>query len=189
MRAANNNCYMAYYPHIRDFKRFYIQTSSDSSAIDIAEQYGIIAKTHPLVSLPQVKSPASNDWYDENGTDEYTDKLYYQSIDYSVDFYLKTRSAESFDDATNSLHSSIRSFFNKIGQGDFSFYDEATRQGKQKVRYDSGNYEDNKIVWASDNEYYYARCIFSITFKINDPITNIGYNSGVLSNRIAYVSI
>lgn len=179
---------MAYYPHIRDFKRFYIQTSSDSAAIDTAEQWGIIAKTHPLVSLPQVKTPASNDWYDENGTDEYTTKMYYQSIDYSVDFYLKTRSTESFDIATSSLHAAIYSFFNKIGKGEFTFYDEATGQGRRKVRYNSGSYEDNKIVWTSDDEYYYARCIFTLSFKINDPTTDIGYNSGVLS-VVSYADI
>ena len=167
---------MVYIPEIIDYKPFYIQTDVDSSAINTTE-WGLIAKTNPFPVLPAPKEPYKNDWADEDGDDEYiglTDEngdyhsgMRYEPIEFDVSFYIKTTGEE----AEKTLVSQIESFFQKISRREFKIYDSYTGIGRQKVRYagfDEESYKRNKM-----NGEGWARAIFSVKFKVNDPITRI----------------
>lgn len=174
---------MVYIPEIIDYKPFYIQTDVDSTAIDTTF-WGLIAKTNPFPVLPSPKEPYKNDWLDEDGDDEYiglTDKngdyhsgMRYESIEFDVSFYIKTTG----EDAEKTMVSQIESFFQKISRKEFKIYDSYTGIGRQKVRYAGFDEESYKRNLKKGNGW--ARAIFSIKFKVNDPITRITLSNNIL---------
>lgn len=165
---------MIYVPKIVGYKPFYVQTSSDTVAVDTTE-WGLVAKSNPYPVIPTPKSVYKNDWKDENGDDEYADAISYSSISFSMSFYIKT-----FDDgertAKEVMLSQIDSFFVKVREGEFMVYDSYTGVGYRKVRFDSYREDSFK---AREN---WARCIFSVTFKANDPVTRmkLGDNGNII---------
>lgn len=156
---------MIHIPEIIDYKPFYIQTASMSSAKDI-KSYGLIAKSTPFPILPSPKDPYKNDWLDENGDDEYVSVMHYKPIEFTVAFYLKAYD-ETGSSAEQQLRQRIDDFFSLIRDGEFKIYDSYTGIGRQKVRY--AGYEEESFK-RRDN---WARVIFHIKFKVNDPITRI----------------
>ena len=163
---------MAYIPDIIGYKPFYIQTSVDDKAIDTT-QWGLVAKTNPYPILPSPKTPYNNEWKDENGDDEYTQEMYYESIEFSVSFYIKTYST-SDKSAEAILREQVNAFFAKISQGEFMIFDSYTGIGRRKVRY--AGFGDNQFVSRKD----WSKAVFSIKFKANDPITSIVLKGGKL---------
>lgn len=164
---------MAYIPDIIDYKPFYIQTNVEEGAIDTTE-WGLVAKANPFPVLPNPKEPYNNEWLDEDGDDEYNDQMHYESFEFSVSFYVKTLG----DNAESTLISQIDEFFSKIRQGEFMVYDSYTGIGRRKVRYAGFDEEGYKRRFKSDKNW--ARAIFSVSFKVNDPITRIILSEGKL---------
>ena len=164
---------MAYFPDIVNYHPFYIQTDVDDAAIDTKE-WGMVAKTNPFPALPTPKEPYKNNWLDENGDDEYNKKMYYESFEFDVQFYVKTIGTN----AEAVLLSQIEGFFAKIKEGEFMIYDSHTGLGRQKVRYAGFNSEEYKRRFQATKDW--ARAIFTITFKVNDPITRVTMINGKL---------
>lgn len=171
---------MAWLPYISNYKPFYIQTETDLAAWSTGV-YGLVAKSNPYPALPEPKDPYKNDFHDENGDDEYTAAMRYKSFTFKVKFYVKTFDVVTNNvvtkTATEALREQIASFFNLIKNGEFKVYDSYTGLGRQKVRYAGYDEEDNAFL-ARDN---WARLIFSVTFKVNDPITAMAFSNGVIT--------
>lgn len=168
---------MPYLPFISDYKQFFIQTESDVSAWG-TDVYGLVAKSNPYPSLPEAKEPYKNDWHDENGDDEYVASIHYKAFTFSVQFYVKTFNVLNGQgvvtkSAEQVLREQMDSFFNKIKTGEFKVFDSYTGLGRQKVRYVSYS-EDNGFVARDD----WARLIFKVTFKVNDPMTSMKLLNG-----------
>jgi len=170
MSATTNT--QAYVPLIKGYKPFYIQADNSNGAKD-TRYWGMVAKTNPYPILPTVKAPYSNDWKDENGTEEYVEQMNYESFELTVTFYAKAFSTQS-QNAAYILKSQIKSFFDYIQNGYIRVYDSYTELGWQNVRYQSYAEESFK---AKDN---WARAIFSVTFKVNDPTTEVYLQNGEL---------
>ena len=163
---------MAFVPKIQNYRPFYIQASSDSSAVD-TRLFGMVAKTNPYPILPNAKTPYNNDFKDENGDDEYVAEMFYEPVEFSVSFYVKT--FDSFaQTAAAVMNEQISLFFKSVRNGYFMTYDAFTGVGFRNVRYVSYNMEEYK---ARAN---WARCIFSVTFKANDPVTRVMLDNGAL---------
>lgn len=160
---------MVYIPDIIDYKPFYIQTGIDAEAID-TRQWGLVAKSNPFPVLPNPKAPHKNEWHDEDGDEEYVEQMRYDSIEFEVMFYVKAFASED-SSAESVLRLQIEDFFAKIKSGEFSIYDSYTGIGRQKVRYAGFSEESFKRSLLSNNDW--ARAVFSIKFKVNDPITRI----------------
>ena len=161
---------MVYIPEIVDYKPFFIQTESDTVARNTTE-WGLIAKTNPYPLLPNPKDPYKNDLHDENGDDEWVEKMYYQPIEFEVSFYVKAYETGS-ESAEIVLRKQIDEFFSAIRAGKFKIYDSYNGIGRQKVRYAGYSEED------FTKRGNWARAIFKIKFKVNDPITRM-----VMSNN------
>lgn len=157
---------MAYYPTILGYKPFYIQTCEDYDAVNVMTEYGMIVKAHPYPLLPQPKAPYNNDWKDENGDDEFVSPLFYEAEEIAYDVVIKTFTTDD-ESAETILRHQMDEFFAKIHCGEFGFYDAYTGIGRRKVRY-AGYKEDS--FKAKDN---WARAIFTLKFKVNDPITRM----------------
>lgn len=161
---------MVYIPDIVDYKPFYIQAESDSVAKNTIE-WGLVAKVNPYPLLPNPKQPYSNSWNDENGDDEWCEKMYYESIEFTVSFYIKAFDSEG-KTAKELVRNQIDDFFAYIRDGEFRIYDSYNGIGRRKVRY--AGYEEDQFISRND----WAKAIFSIKFKVNDPVTRM-----VLSNK------
>lgn len=157
---------MAWLPFIRGYRPFYIQTSSDAKAWG-TEAYGLVAKSNPYPVMPSPKTPYSNDYKDGDGDDEYVGVQYYESQEFSVKFYCKVPGGGASE---KMLRDQILAFFEKIKQGDFCIYDSYTGIGRRGVRY--AGYEEDSFL-ARDG---FARAIFTVKFKVNDPVTRMYYN-------------
>ena len=164
---------MPYLPSINNYKPFYIQTDSDASAIDTAERWGMVAKTNPYPAMPEPKEPYKNDFHDEDGDDEANAAMHYQSFTFSVEFYVKAY-ADGDTSAAAVLRSQMSAFFGHVRNGEFRVYDSYTGLGRRRVRY-AGYEESDGGFRARDN---WARLMFSVTFKVNDPVTAMTLTDG-----------
>lgn len=164
---------MVYIPEIVDYKPFYIQTASQSVARDTIE-WGLIAKVNPYSLLPNPKEPFKNEWYDENGDDEWCEKMYYEAIEFSVSFYIKAYDSLE-GTAEEIIRDKVEDFFSHIKEGQFKVYDAYNGIGRQNVRY--AGYNEESFVRRKN----WARAIFEVTFKANDPITRmVLYNGAII---------
>lgn len=164
---------MVYVPDIIDYKPFYIQSEADAGATDTVA-WGMVAKTNPFPALPTPKEVYKNEWLDEDGDDEYNTKMFYEAYEFNVQFYMKTigESPES------TLMGQIESFFSKVKEGEFMIYDSFTGIGRQKVRY--AGFEEDEFRKGGTGTSSWARAIFTIKFKVNDPTTRISLINGKL---------
>lgn len=164
-------------PAIANYKKFYIQVGTNT-LYDTKEQWGFIAKSNPYPALPSPKTPYKNDWKDANGDDEYTTHLYYEAFSFDVSFYIRTKN-EDGKTAAEEIRTKLASFFSTIKEGEFKVYDEYTALGRQKVRF--GGYKEESFKARGDK----AVCVFTITFKVNDPVTMMKLND----NKTEIVSV
>lgn len=161
---------MVYIPDIVNYKPFYIQAESDSVAKNTTE-WGLVAKVNPYPLLPNPKQPYKNEWYDENGDDEWCEKMHFESMEFSVSFYIKAFDTNG-KTAGELVRNQIDEFFSYIREGEFKIFDSYNGIGRRKVRY--AGYEEEQFVSRND----WAKAIFKIKFKVNDPITRM-----ILSNN------
>lgn len=164
---------MVYIPDIINYQPFYIQTDAEEGAIDTT-QWGMVAKTNPFPALPTPKEVYKNEWRDEDGDDEYNAKMNYEAFEFDVQFYVKTIG----NDAASTLLSQIETFFDKVKEGEFMIYDSYTGLGRKGVRYAGFNSEEYKRRYKATGDW--ARAIFTVTFKVNDPITKVVLTDGKL---------
>lgn len=160
-------------PTISGYKPFYIQKGDN--CYDTKLQWGFIAKSNPYPALPTPKDPFNNEWKDENGDDEYTTHLYYESFTFDVQFYIRAKDTVSgsavTETASETIRAKLKAFFDVVKEGELKVFDSYTALGRQKARY--AGYKEEKFRARGDS----AVCIFTITFKVNDPTTLMKYNS------------
>ena len=166
---------MVYIPDIIDYKPFYIQTKTDVVARD-TQEWGMVAKINPYPLLPNPKDPYKNERHDQHGDEEWCDKMYYESIVFDVSFYIKAYDNEE-SSAEDLIRDQVESFFGLIKQGDFKTYDAYNGIGRQKVRY--AGYSEESFIRRRN----WARAIFRITFKANDPITRMTIRDGKIEEK------
>ena len=168
---------MPYTPVIKDYKPFYIQAPGDTYAWDTRD-YGMVAQSQPNPDNYEVKEPYNNEWFDENGDDEYLGQtvsgtyvsaIKLKSNELTVSFFIKTFQSAGVP-AVVGLNALRNSFRSKIVFRPFSFYDSWNERGYKNVRFVKDEVEQQNI---TDEE---AWMIFSVTLKINNP-ANRGYLS------------
>lgn len=162
---------------ISDYKPFYIQKtlSGVATCYDSRVQFGMVARSNPYPALPTPKDPYKNEWLDANGDDEYTETLYYSAYEFEVSFYAKALSSGG-SSAAEVLRGWLNSFFTFVKDGDLEIYDSYTAIGRRKVRY--AGFAEDSFVSRKD----WASTTFTITFKVNDPVTLMKYSGGTIIN-------
>ena len=153
---------MPYVPDIKDYKPFYIQTDSDTAAIDTASSFGMVAKSNPYPLLPEPKDVYTNEWKDEDGDDEYipAEGLKMSAYEMSVKFGMKG------DKGT--ANKNLKAFLDYLRGGTMKLYCDYTKIGRQNVRFVSIG-EDATLARDAGGDLL----IIKITFKVNDPVTDI----------------
>lgn len=161
---------------IANYKPFYIQYGENALATDTKEAWGMVAKTNPYPLLPSPKNPYGNDWKDEDGDDEYTTYMHYEGFEMEVEFYMKAVDGQNTTAAAD-LHLAAWSFFQAVREGNFRVYDAYTKLGFQRVRYAGSDFGDATFKERKGT----ATAMFKVKFKVNDPVTRMTYNNGVIT--------
>lgn len=131
--------------------------------------WGIFCKNIPFKLFDKVKAPSKRIWSDEHGDDEYIPStgLFLEAYTMKVEFACKkgTDSMSSVSD----VRTNVGNFINYLREsGMMKLYSSHTKIGRQNVRLESVG---EKATWISDEDMEFL--IFEVTFKVNDPVTNI----------------
>lgn len=154
---------------------FYIQKAgSGNTCKNSLTEWDMAVKSFPFKYLPEAKDPSHNDWYDENGNDEYVpSELKFKAYDIDVEFIIcedDTTSAGATTTSDKHIRTKLTAFFNYIKSGEFKIVDSYTGIGRQHIRY--VKFDSQSFRRRADH----AMLVFKVTFKVNDPITNMKYN-------------
>lgn len=171
---------MLYVPPIRDYKPFYIQSGTASVATDILSAYKVVIKTHGYPSYRKPKEPYKNDWFDEHGDDEYLAQMFYEAFTFNAECALFASGAN----ARAALAAGVLAFQNALA-GEFSVYDDWTKFGFRGVRLSQFQMPSDGdfsvfTVRAGNTTTEYTRVIFSVEFKVNDPVTRMVLSNGAI---------
>lgn len=164
---------MLYVPPIRDYKPFYIQVGTAQTATDIKDTYKVVVKTHDYPSYRKPKEPYKNDWKDEHGDDEYVAQMFYEAFTFKAECVMLASGSTARAD----LKAGVLAFQNALS-GEFKVYDSWTGFGFQHVRLSQfpiptdGNYDVFEARIGNTIQEY-ARVIFTVEFKVNDPVTQM----------------
>lgn len=138
----------------------------DALVVDTFDNWDIVCKDFPFKLYGEAKELPVTDWKDEDGDDEYIPKeLKIASYEMDVEFVYKGD--------MNTANTKIKGFLDYLtGRGgtgaELMVYDTYTKIGRQKVRFVS-----------VDDDVFYRQeeggdvVVFVVTFKVNDPVTDI----------------
>ena len=132
--------------------------------------WGVWCKDIPFKIYGKAKDPAKRTWYDEHGDDEYVSSsgLFLEAYNIKVEFGCKKvdNSQASVDD----VRAKVGAFLKYLREsGMMKMYSSHTRIGRQNVRLES---VDDNAKWSVDDGGF-EFLIFEVTFKVNDPVTDI----------------
>lgn len=131
--------------------------------------WGIFCKGIPFKLFDKVKEPAKQSWFDEHGDDEYIPSTGLFLEAYTMKVELACKKGRDGMASVDNVRTNIGNFLTYLRQsGMLKLYSSHTRIGRQEVRLDSVG--DN-AKWVNDDNGEFL--IFEVTFKVNDPVTDI----------------
>ena len=143
--------------------RIYMQMEKDGAeVIDTIDSFGMYCMENPFKTCSEVKEPTKRTWYDEHGDDEYIPKdgLYMSSYENKVKFGFKGKAYGA--------NEKLKAFLQYLRGGMMKMYCEFNGVGRKNVRLKSVDPVLYRNV-QGDEEIL----ILSVTFKFNDPITDV----------------
>ena len=150
----------------RPYAIYFKKMKSDALVVDTLDNWGIVCKEFPFKLYGEAKELPSHDWKDKDGDDEYIpSELPIASYEVEVEF--------AYKGVMDSANANIKGFLDYLtgrdGSGaELMVYDTYTKIGRQNVRF----------VSVGDDVFYRQEeggdvVVFSVTFKVNDPVTDI----------------
>ena len=136
--------------------------------------WGIFCKQIPFKMFDKVKAPAKRSYYDEDGDEEYIPEsgLKLEAYTMKVEFGCKkiAKGNNYGSAAVNDVREKVGKFLGYLRtSGMMKMYSSHTRIGRQSVRLDSINDSATWITEEDGTEFL----VFEVTFKVNDPSTDI----------------
>lgn len=163
-----------YNPPLRTYAPFYIQwVNSLQGAIDIRSRYGVTILVHEYPAKMAPKDVYTIDWKERNGDDEYGPSGWK-----AISLKLKCVIFSNADDkntAREEIRDAVRTFREALSlERGFWIYDDWTKHGFKKVRL-----EEFQEIGEGDFRVFDGMCrlIFTVTLKVNDPISRIRYRA------------
>lgn len=166
MNALYDNTNTKLHTMARPYAILFQKMMSNAPVVDTFDNWGVVCKDFPFKLYGEAKELPSHDWKDEHGDDEYVpSELKIASYEVEVEFAYKGE--------MNTANANIKGFLDYLtGRGgtgaELKVYDTYTRIGRQHVRYVS--VEDDVFYRQEDGGDV---VVFVVTFKINDPVTEI----------------
>lgn len=148
---------------------------SGGSTFESVTTFGIFCKSIPFKIAEKAKEPAKTSWYDEHGDDEYIPStgLFLEAYSMEVEFGCKLITSErdvaKFGVTVSDVRTTVGNFLKWLRESGMIFLMSTyTRIGRQNVRFE-GVSDDAK--WKNENGEEWL--IFKVTFKVNDPKTDV----------------
>lgn len=158
------------------WRNFFLQKMGTGSSInESVGKWNIYCKDIPFKIFNQAKAPAKRTWFDEHGDEEYipSEGLYIEAYSIKVEFGCKCKE-DTIDASREGVRENVKAFVKFLREsGMLMMYSSHTGVGRQNVRFES---IDDSTKWSQgDDGWWYL--IFSVTFKVNDPVTEIMIDS------------
>lgn len=168
-----------YYPSIPGYAPFYVQMKTAQTATNLLTEYGCVINSHSYPANFTVKEPYKNEWFDEDGDDEYIPStgLHLEAFTFTQECCMLFNAGDSAASRA-ALASQYRSLADYLHGGEFSFFDDWTKIGYRNVRLSSISTIEEEAFKATTDGKVLLR--FSITFKVNDPITKMKLLNGAI---------
>ena len=147
--------------------------TTGASVIDSQTQWGIVCKKFPFEPISEAKDLPSKSWHDEDGDDEFIPNVIpMKAYEVDVEFICVAPNGQA--------GVKIQSFLNYLTGRDtpstgskLQIYDTHTKIGRGDIRF--VGYKNDAFMLPSSGEDV---VVFTITFKINDPVTQITLSNG-----------
>lgn len=163
-----------------DWQNFYLQkmgmdgNNQPYAVCESVGTWGVFCKSIPFKLAEKAKEPAKRTWYDEHGDDEYisSDGLFMEAYTMEVEFGCKligSSKATTYGIAVDDVRAKVALFISYLREsGMMKLYSKYTGIGRQDVRLDSIK-DDAK--WKNEDGEQWL--IFKVSFKVNDPVTDV----------------
>lgn len=150
------------------YEKVYIQKIGTGSPVkETIADFDIYCADMPFKLFVEAKTPSKRDWYDEHGDDEYIPNGGLKLKAYTMDVRFCCKGDKY------SSNEKIKKFINYLtgldGSGaEMKMYCTWTKIGRKGIRFDKLN-DKAELLRDEDGD----TLVFTITFKVNDPITDI----------------
>lgn len=150
----------------KPYSIYFRKMNDESPVVDTLGKWGVVCKDFPFKVYGDAKDLPKHDWKDEDGDDEYIPSvLPISSYEMEVEFAYKG----AMDSANKKIKEFLDYLTGRDGTGaEFSVYDTYTRIGRQHMRFVSVK-DDIFLRSESGGDVI----VFAVTFKVNDPVTDI----------------
>lgn len=145
----------------------YIQKSiSGSTVYETVADFEMYCMDIPFIIFGEAKELPKNEWKDENGDDEYIPStLCMESYEMTVKFAYKGTEKS----ANTKINAFLRYLTGIDGSGaEMSMYSTYTQIGRRNIRFVKVS-DDAELIRDKNGDIL----MFEVTFKVNDPTTNI----------------
>lgn len=156
------------------WQNFYLKGATGNWKESVAT-WGIFCKNIPFVIVNKAKQPAKRTWLDEHGDDEYigSNGLYMEAYTMKVEFGCKVLTSGDATkygtSALNNVRTAVDTFITWLRTaGMMKMYSSYTGIGRQNVRLES---VDDDAKWKKEGGEQWL--VFKLTFKVNDPVTDV----------------
>lgn len=164
-----------------DYHKLYFQKSKDGEpVIETISSWGMYCMDIPLSTSYVAKDVSSNSWNDEDGDDEYIpQKLMIKSREVTIKLGFK---GDKFS-ANKAIKKAINYLTGADGTGvEMKFYCTYTKEGRCSVRFVKIN-DNAELVRDDDGDIL----VIEVVLKVNDPITDITYQTDKSGNITSLV--
>lgn len=150
------------------YEKVYIQKIGTGSPVkETIADFDIYCADMPFKLFVEAKAPSKRDWFDEHGDDEYIPNGGLKLKAYTIDVRFCCKGDKY------SSNEKIKKFINYLtgldGSGaEMKMYCTWTKIGRKGIRFDKLN-DKAELLRDEDGD----TLVFTITFKVNDPITDI----------------
>lgn len=155
-----------------NYFRIYMQMEKDGSEVkDTIPSFGMYCMTNPFMTCSEVKEPTKRSWHDEDGDDEYVNPdsgLRMSSYEKEIRF--------GFKGTSDGARENLKAFLSYLRGGLMKVYCEYNKTGRQHVRLKK---VAPNLVQSADDE---SVLTVTLTFKYNDPVTDIVPKRDVKNN-------
>lgn len=146
------------------YYKIYIQPEAVGAAVkETIADFGMYCMEFPFKIFSGVKAPTSRSWYDEEGDDEYIpdDGLRMEAYEIAVKFGYKGESG--------SAPKAVRDFLTFLRTaGLMKMYCEYGDIGRRNVRLKTVS-DDAELIHDASGDLV----VFKVTFKVNDPVSDV----------------
>lgn len=145
-----------------DYYKVYLQSETDGVMVETVSAYGMYCMDIPFKMAAKAKEPASRNWNDEDGIDEYIPSTGLRLASYEMDIKFGCKGNKG------SVNKNLSDFIAFLKKGYMKMYCDYTQIGRQHVRFVELS-DDAELVRDINGDIL----VIKVKFVVSDPVTKI----------------